>query len=197
MCINVYNFKWEECHGTVIMIVKKQFNLKSLSAKDPGRGPAWLPGESSDLIRASTVGWVWFERKGGKGHGKQENDKIKAMICSEVGCFCYYEGFRVPRQPLRAFIDHSRRIRILKFQIVFTTDFSHMKINRVKSVLWCLQQTALSLPSHIEAPKGDIARFAIVDLALCFPTVSTVLSFENKKHKVVTLCIILETQNGC
>ena len=34
------------------------FNLKSLSAKDAGRGQAWLPGESSDLIRASTVGWV-------------------------------------------------------------------------------------------------------------------------------------------
>lgn len=82
------------------------FNLKSLSAEDTGRGQAWLPGESYDLIRASTVGWVWFERKGGKGHGKQENDKIKAMICSEVGCFCYYEGFHVPRQPLRDFIGH-------------------------------------------------------------------------------------------
>lgn len=71
-----------------------------------------------------------------------------------------------------------------------------MKINRVKSVLWCFQQTALSLPSRIEVAKGDIARFAIVDLASCFPTVDTVLSFENKKQKVVTLCIILETQSG-
>ena len=34
------------------------FNLKSLSAEDTGRGQAWLPGESYDLIRASTVGWV-------------------------------------------------------------------------------------------------------------------------------------------
>ena len=54
------------------------FNLKSLSAKDAGRGWAWLPGESSDLIRASTPGWVWFEKKGGTGYGKQENGKIKA-----------------------------------------------------------------------------------------------------------------------
>lgn len=51
MCI-ILNEK--ECHGTVIMIVKKQFNLKSLSAKGSGE-VRQLPGESSDLIRASTV----------------------------------------------------------------------------------------------------------------------------------------------
>lgn len=53
------------------------FNLKSLSAKDAGRGWAWLSGESSDMIRASTPGWVWF-KKGGKGYRKQ-NGKIKAI----------------------------------------------------------------------------------------------------------------------
>lgn len=68
---------------------EEMFNLKSPSAKDAGRGQVWLHGESSDLIWAFTLGWVWFERKDGKGHEKQENRMMKAMVYSGGGCFWY------------------------------------------------------------------------------------------------------------
>lgn len=115
---------------------QEMFNLKSPSAKDAGGGHVWHHGESSDLIWAFTIDWVWFEGTEGKGQGKQESNMIKAMACSEVGCLSSYKGFdcaETAPEGLRLswswFYRGPGELEYSSFILVFTTDFFHMKIN--------------------------------------------------------------------